>query len=111
MPIVYCLLLAGADSHRGSFWGYLWQGLYGVLFVVAVHSTFSPKELAAEIVRRPDTTRWSHYLTLGVPYVLFPAIAWVVVVPLGWKAGIIVPALPWALLLVVGLGAVAFSKR
>ena len=111
MPIVYCLLLVGADSHRGSFWGYLWQALYFVIFAVAAYSTFSPKELAAEQVRRPGTTRMDLYLTVGVPYVLFPAIAWVLTIPIGWRGGIFVPVLPWAVLLVLGLGAVVLPKR
>ena len=111
MPVVYCLLLVGADTHRGNFWGYLWQTLYAVIFAVAVYSTFSPRELAAEQKRRPGTTRADHYLTLGVPYVLFPAIAWVVTIPLGWRGGVVVPALPWAVLLVVGLVAMALPKR
>jgi hypothetical protein len=101
MPIVYCLLLVGADTHRANFWGYLWQGLYFALFAVACYSTFSPKELAAEQARRPNTTRLDHYVTLGVPYVLFPAAGWILVEPVGWSPGILVPALPWALLLVV----------
>lgn len=111
MPIVYGLLLAGADAHRGSLWGYLWQGLYFALIAVALYSTFSPKELAAEQVRRPDTTRTGHYLALGVPYVLVPALAWVLVIPLGWMGGIFVPAVPWVLLLVGGLLGVALPRR
>lgn len=99
MPVVYCLLLYGADSHRTNFWGYLWQGLYFALLAVASYSTFSPKELAAEQVRRPGTTRLNQYVTLGVPYVLFPAAGWILVEPVGWSPGVLVPALPWALLL------------
>ena len=111
MPIVYCLLLLGADTHRGNVWGYLWQALYLVLFVVALYSTFSPKELAAEQRRRPETTRQSQYLMLGVTYVLVPAIAWVLVIPFGWRGGIVLPAVPWVLLIVFGLIGVAVQKR
>ena len=101
MPIAYCLLLAGADTHRTSFWGYVWQGIYFALLAVAMYSTFSPKELVAEQARRPGTTRLSHYVTLGVPYILFPAAGWILVEPVHWTPGVLVPALPWALLLII----------
>lgn len=108
MPIVYCALLAGADSHRGTFWGYLWQAIFFALLAVAAYSMFSPRELAATQSRNPETTRVNHYITLGVPYLLFPVIGWVLVMVFGWSAGAFVPALPWAALLLMGA---AFSLR
>ena len=102
MPIVYCLLLVAADSHRGTFWGYLWQGTFLAILALAAYSTFSPKELASEQMRRPGTTRADHYLSLGVPYLLFPAIGWTLVVVVGWPVGILVPAIPWLLMLLAG---------
>ena len=110
MPIVYCLLLAAADSHRGSFWGYLWQGIFFALLAVAAYSTFSPKELALEQSRRPGTTRLHHYMTLGVPYLLVPAIGWALVEVAGWSGGVFVPAVPWLLLLIAG-GVVAVWQK
>ena len=110
MPIVYCLLLATANSHRGSFWAYLWQGIFFAILALAAYSTFSPKELAMEQTRRPGTTRLHHYITLGVPYLLFPAIGWTLVEVVGWSGGVIVPAIPWLLMLLVG-GVVALWQK
>lgn len=110
MPIVYCLLLAAADSHRGNFWGYLWQGIFFAFLAVAAYSTFSPKELAMEQARRPGTTRQHQYLTLGVPYLLFPAIGWALVEVAGWPGGVFVPAIPWLLLLIAGGVVAAWQK-
>ena len=110
MPIVYCLLLAAADSHRGNFWGYLWQWIFFAFLAVAAYSTFSPKELAMEQTRRPGTTRQHQYLTLGVPYLLFPAIGWALVELAGWPGGVFVPAIPWLLLLIAGGAAAVWQK-
>ena len=103
MPIVYCLLLIGADTHRNSFWGALWQAIFFVILAVAAYSTFSPKELAEEQARQPGTTRMQHYVTLGVPYLLFPLAGWFLAMRLGWRRGVLVPALPWMFLLLLGL--------
>ena len=110
MPIVYCLLLAAADSHRGNFWGYLWQGIFLAILALAAYSTFSPKELAMEQARRPGTTRVDHYLSLGVPYLLFPAIGWTLVEVAGWSAGMFVPAIPWLLMLLAGAVLILWQK-
>ena len=103
MPIVYCLLLIGADTHRDSFWGVLWQAIFFVIVAVAAYSTFSPKELAQEQARQPGTTRMQHYVTFGVPYLLFPLAGWFLAMRMGWRLGVFVPALPWLLLLLFGL--------
>ena len=102
-PIGFCLLLLGAVTHRGNFWGYLWQACYLGIVVVATYSTFSPKELAAEKLRRPGTTRREHYVKLGVPYILVPVVAWTIAIPLRVNGAWMLPALPWALLLAAGV--------
>jgi hypothetical protein len=101
-PIIFVLLLSGAATHRGSWWGVLWQALYFAVIVVGLYSTFSPKELAAEQARRPGTTRRDVYLTLGVPYLLVPIVAWIVTIPFAFAPGAFIPALPWVALIVAG---------
>jgi hypothetical protein len=101
-PIVFVLLLLGAATHRGSWWGVLWQVLYFVIIGVALYSTFSPKEFAAELARRPGTTRGDVYLTLGVPYILVPIAGWIVTIPFNFAPGAFIPALPWVALIVAG---------
>jgi hypothetical protein len=110
MPIVFTLLLVSAAAHRHSFWGYLWQLIFGGIVLLGAYSTFSPKEIAAEIARRPGTTRSSILVTTGVPYVLVPTIGWVLAIPLGWGPGALVPLLPWAALLVFAAIALGFDK-
>ena len=102
-PIIFCLLLIAADTHRNSAWGYLWQALYGAVVLFAVYSTFNPKELADEMERRPGTTRAHHYVMLGVPYVVVPVVAWTLLFPFGWRPAVLLPVLPWVLLLLVSV--------
>lgn len=110
-PIVFCLLLLFAATHRHSFWGYLWQTIFWVIVLVAAYSAFLPSEIAKEQARHPGMTKRDIFLITGVPYVVLPIIGWVLVIPLGWNWAVIVPALPWALLLVIGMIAVAFQKK
>jgi hypothetical protein len=106
-PIIFVLLLFGAATQRGNGWGYLWQILFGLVVAVGAHTAFSPKEFAAELKRDPQATRATHALTFGIPYVLIPVVAWVVTIPLGRNWGSLIPAAPWALLAVFGIGLVA----
>lgn len=73
--------------------------LYLAFVAVGVHSLVSPKEFAQEQKRRPGTTRMDHLMNTGVPYVFFPVLAWVLVFPVGWNGGVLIPALPWALMI------------
>jgi phosphotransferase system glucose/maltose/N-acetylglucosamine-specific IIC component len=102
-PIVFVLLLVGAATHRGSWWGVLWQVIYFGIIAVAAYSTFSRKELREEQERRPGTTRRDVFLRIGVPYLLIPLIAWLITMPLGITLGTLVPALPWMLLALLGV--------
>src|SRR5207248_5105249 len=86
MPIILCALLIGATSHRDSSWGCVWQAIFLGIVGVAAYFVVSPKELAAEQTRRPGTTRFEHYLKLGVPYVAVPVVAWILVIPMGLGA-------------------------
>jgi len=94
-PILMCFLLFLTAGHRHDGWGYLWQGLYLVVMAVAAYSTLSPKEYELERGRNPARTRGGHIVVMAVPYVLFPAAGWAMVVVAGWNAGALVPALPW----------------
>ena len=110
-PIIYCLLLAGAATHRLSFWGYLWQSVFGAIMLLVAYSTFSPKEFAGEVARHPGTTRMDHFLMLGVPHLVFPVVGWVLVIPMGWNPGMFVPAIPWALLVLMVPVAIFNARR
>lgn len=94
-PILMCFLLFLTAGHRHDGWGYLWQGLYLAVVAVAVYSTLSPKEFERDHGQHPERTRRVHIVVMAVPYVLFPAAGWVMVVVVGWNAGVLVPALPW----------------
>ncbi len=104
MPIFFTGLLIAAATHRDSWWGVLWQALYGLIVAVAVYSTFAPSEVRRELERMPGWTRRDILLFTGVPYILFPVIGWTVAIPLHWFPGVFIPALPWAGLLLLGTG-------
>jgi hypothetical protein len=100
-PFLYCLLLVGVA--RGSVvWYWISLIVYTVFLIVAVYSTLSPKELAAEQRRRPGTTRADHYLKLGVPYLLFPGAALALVLS-GRVWAVLLPAVPWLLIIPLAL--------
>ncbi len=101
VPAVFVALLAGAATHRGSGWGTLWTAIFWLIVLAAAYSAFAPSQVAAELARRPGMTRSLHYVRIGVPYVLFPAIAYVVVMPLHWLPGLAIAALPWLALLLL----------
>jgi hypothetical protein len=109
-PIIFTGLLIAAATHRGSWWGTLWQVLYFAVIAVAAYSTFSRKELREEQQRRPGTTRGEVYLRTGVPYLLVPVVAWVLAMPLGFGAAVILPAIPWILLALLGIGVALFKR-
>lgn len=109
-PILFCLLLLGAATHRGNFWGYLWQTIFFAFVAVALYSMFSAKDFEIEKKRDPELTRSRHYLTIGVPYVLFPVIGWVVTIPMGINGGFLIPAVAWAPLILIGVGFATFQK-
>src|SRR6185295_19444900 len=102
VPFMYVMLLVGYMTHRGNFWGYLWESIYLLLLAVAAYFTFSPAQFAAEQKRVPHTTRTQYFLMLGLPYFIFPAIGWMLVGPFEWNPGAFVPVVPW--LLMYGFG-------
>ena len=103
LPIVYGLLLIAVATHRGSVWGTVWQVVYLAIVALGAYSTFAPSELAGEQRRHPGTTRASHYVTFGVPYVLLPLVGWILVGPMRLPIGILAPIAPWIGLAVIGL--------
>jgi hypothetical protein len=111
LPIVFCALLAAASAHRSSWWGTLWQTLYLGLVALGVYSTFSAREIAAELERRPGLTAAEHRWQSGLPYVAVPVIAWALAIPIGWRPAVLLPALPWLILLIIGVIAAASSRR
>ncbi len=104
MPIFFVALLLAAATHRDSWWGVLWQVLYGLIVAVAVYSTFAPGEVRRELERMPGWTRRDILLFTGVPYVLIPVIGWIAAIPLHWFPGVFIPALPWLGLILLALG-------
>ena len=111
-PIIYCVLLWGV-VHRDTNWRYVWLTLYSAMIAVAVHTMLSAKELAIERRRQPDLTRREHWVKIGVPYLLFP-LAGLALVLAGIPGGVLVPALPWVLIIlaaVVILPAQAVASR
>ena len=109
-PIVYVLLLVAAQRSDGSWWRMLWLSLYFSIFGVAWYSMFSDKEFADEVARRPGTTRREQYFKIGVPYLLFPFLGWLGVIVFGWRAAVLIPAIPWLALVVAGLFVAAGMK-
>ena len=99
---MYTALLIAAATHRDSWWGWLWQGLFGALFVLALVTTFARGDYEAARAKAPALTRREHMLMNGVPLVLLPLVGWVLVIPFGWIWGAIVPGVIW--LVPLGLG-------
>ncbi len=110
-PILMGFLLFLTAGHRHDGWGYLWQGIYLAVMAVAAYSTLSPKEYELERGRDPARTRGVHIAVMAVPYVLFPAAGWVMVVVAGWNAGVLVPALPWVPLVLGAMLAGPLERR
>ncbi|HEY2824104.1 MAG TPA: hypothetical protein VGI83_01020 [Gemmatimonadales bacterium] len=100
-PFIYCALLS-VVARGGQVWSIVCLVVYAAFVVIGAHSTFSPRELAAEQRRRSGTTRGEHYLKLGVPYVLVPVLALALVLS-GAAWAILLPAVPWVLLLVLAV--------
>jgi hypothetical protein len=96
-PIFYVIVLLAIKGTRG-WWSIGWLALYFAVWALAFYSTFSPSQLREEQERRPGTTRRFHYLRFGVPYVLFPLLGWFVAIRLSWLPGVLIPALPWVVL-------------
>lgn len=109
-PIVFCLLLFGAATHRHSFWGYLWQAIFLAFVAFGVYSTASKRDFEIDRKRDSELTRTLYVITTGVPYVFFPLLGWTMVVPFGLNAGVIVPALAWVPLIFIGTALVAVEK-
>ena len=95
VSFMYTVLLIAAGTHPHSGWGYLWQALFGVMFVLAVGTTFSRGAWEGERAKAPALTRRAHMLMNGVLYVLLPLIGWVLVVPVGWLWGALAPGVIW----------------
>lgn len=110
LPIVPSVLLLLVVTHRGDFWGTLWQVVFFSLVAVAAWSALSPSEFARASRGDPEMTRRDHILTMGVGFVVLPLLGWVVAVPLRWDPGFLIPALPWAVLLAYGYIAAAFPR-
>jgi hypothetical protein len=110
-PILFCGFLYGATSRAGTGWSVFWQLLYFGLVALGAYTAFSAKEFAGEQARNPSVTRRDHMLQYGVTYVAVPVIAWVLAIPFGWPTATLLPALPWALLLIVGLVVAVRSQR
>lgn len=111
LPLLTSFLLLLVATHRDDGWGYLWQGVFLLIVAYSAYSTLSPKEFAAARRWDPERTWTAHLLQVGVGLVLLPLLGWVLVVFVGWDPGFLVPAVPWALLLVVAYCSSAFRRR
>ena len=103
ISIIYTFLLIAAGTHLDSWWGYLWQAILGVMIMLALVSTVSRRAYESERAQAPTLTRGQHLFMNGVPYVLFPFVGWVLVVPFGWVWGAVVPGVIWLVPFVASL--------
>ena len=111
LPILNSFLLLLVATHRDDGWGYLWQGVFLLIVAYSAYSMLSQKGFAAARRWDPERTWTAHLLQMGVGLVLLPLLGWVLVVFVGWDPGFLVPAVPWALLLLVAYAASAFGRR
>jgi hypothetical protein len=109
-PVLFTGFLIGAATHRDSWWGILWQVLYFAMLAVAAWSTFGPGDLREEQRRHPGTTRSDMLVRIGIPYLLIPLVGWLLVIPLNHGAAALLPAIPWILLALLGVGVAVFSR-
>jgi len=111
LPILTGFLLLLVVAHRRDVWGYIWQGVFFVVVGISAYLTLSPRELAAARRADPGRTWWGHLLQMGVGLVVLPLLGWVLVVPVRWDPGFLVPVVPWVLLVAVAYAATAIRQR